>query len=328
MKPPRFDYARPDTLGAALAMLAQHGDGAAVLAGGQSLMPMLNLRMTQPALLLDINRIPGLDAITAHEGGLTIGARARHAAVLASPLVRAHAPLLTEALGHVAHAAIRNRGTLGGSLALADPAAELPACAVCLGATIVTAHTLNSPPSLVGGDWGEGCRAHTAGESDTSSDDNACRLHPSPSPSLKGRGEDFVERRHPAGRFFTGLYATARAPNELIVRIEIPNLGRSWRYAFAEVARRHGDYAIAGLAFAAQIEQGRIAACRIAFCGVEPAPRRLGGAEAALISGGRDAALRALDELEPMGSDEAPAAFRRHLAGVLLGRAIDRVLAP
>ncbi len=139
MKAPCFDYARPETLAAVLALLAEHGDAAAVLAGGQSLMPMLNLRMTQPGLLVDINRIAGLDAIGVAGDTLVIGSRARHRDVLNSPLVAAHAPLLAEALAQVAHAAIRNRGTIGGSLALADPAAELPACAVCLGATIVTA---------------------------------------------------------------------------------------------------------------------------------------------------------------------------------------------
>ena len=279
MKAPRFEYARPETLEAALALLAEHGEAAAVLAGGQSLMPMLNLRMTQPGLVLDINRIPALDAITEHGDGLTIGARARHAAVLDSQLVHARAPLLSQALGHVAHAAIRNRGTFGGSLALADPAAELPACTVCLGATIVT--------------------VSTAGE-----------------------------RRHAAGDFFTGLYGTARRPDEMILHVEIPGAEAGWRFAFGEVARRHGDYAITGLAFAARVQDGRISACRMAFCGIEPAPRRLGATEAACVSQGREAGMRTLDELQPMSSDDAPAAFRRHLAGVLLVRAIDRVLAP
>ena len=267
MKAPRFDYARPDTLPAALALLAEHGDAAAVLAGGQSLMPMLNLRMTAPALLIDINRIAGLDGIALQEGRLVIGARTRHCEVIRSPLVAAHAPLLAEALGHVAHAAIRNRGTLGGSLALADPAAELPACAVCLNATIVT--------------------ASAAGE-----------------------------RAHPAAAFFRGLYDTARQPDELVVRVEIPPPPPGWRFTFREVARRHGDYAVAGLALGLGPD-----GCQLAFCGVEPTPRRLPRAEEAVLHGKEPD----LAELEPMNSDDAPAAFRRHLAGVLLHRAAEAV---
>lgn len=266
MKAPLFDYARPDTLAGALALLAEHGDAAAILAGGQSLMPMLNLRMAQPRMLLDINRIDGLDAIVVDGDRLVIGALARHRDVLASPLVAAHASLLTDALGHVAHAAIRNRGTFGGSLALADPAAELPACAICLGATIVTA-------------------------------------------SVDG------ERTHAAADFFRGLYATACRPDELILRVCIPLLP-GWRFVFREVARRHGDYAIAGLAM------GMAAgSCRVAFCGVETAPRRLPAIEAAVMGG----TLPDLDVLEPMSSEEAPASLRRHLAGVLLRRSAEEL---
>ena len=227
-------------------------------------MPMLNFRLTQPGLLIDINRIAGLDGIMVGDDRLVIGTRARHRDVLNSPLVQMHAPLLSEALGHVAHAAIRNRGTFGGSLALADPAAELPACAVCLGATIVTA-------------------------------------------SVAG------ERAHPAEDFFRGLYDTARQADEMIVRVEIP-LRPSWRFAFREVARRHGDYAIAGLAMGIGQEE-----CRLAFCGVEPSPRRLPAIESAILRG----AEPDLGELRPMSSDDAPAAFRLHLAGVLVRRAVE-----
>ncbi len=140
MTPARFAYLRPDTLGEALAVLAREGEGATPLAGGQSLMPMMAMRMARPALLLDLNRVAGLDGIAVVEGALHIGAMARHATVLAHPLVAAHAPLLPLALREVAHPAIRNRGTLGGSLCLADPAAELPACMLALDATLVLAN--------------------------------------------------------------------------------------------------------------------------------------------------------------------------------------------
>jgi carbon-monoxide dehydrogenase medium subunit len=243
-----------------------------VLAGGQSLMPMLNLRMARPALLLDINRIPGLDAITLSDGVLTIGARARHAAVLASPLVLRAAPLLAQALAHVAHPAIRNRGTLGGSLALADPAAEMPACMACLGATVVAA-------------------------------------------SARG------ERRIAAESMFLGVYATALEADELILRVEIPAVAPGWSHAFQEVSRRHGDYAMAGLALALRREGGRIAGARIALCGVESATRRQPAAEAALVSEGIEAGCVALAGLDAMEGTEVTAAHRIHLACVLLRRA-------
>lgn len=279
MKAPGFGLARPVTLEDALELLARHGAEAAILAGGQSLMPMMNLRMAHPKLLIDINRIPGLDGIALEAAGLRIGARARLCDVMRSPLVHVAAPMLAEACRHVAHPAIRNRGTVGGSLALADPAAEMPACAVCLGATVTTL-------------------------------------------SQAGR------RTHAAHAFFEGLYATARRPDELLLDMQAPQFGPDWRFAFEEVARRHGDYATAGLAFAARHEDGRIAQCRIAFCGVEPHPRRLPGLEA-LMSAGADpaAVLDGLGELDPMSSDDAPASYRRHLAGVLLGRAAGRAAA-
>ena len=275
MKTPRFAYARPETLPEALALLAKHGSEAAILAGGQSLMPMLALRMAQPRLLIDINRIAGLDSIELQGATLVVGTRARHASVLGSPLVRTHTPLLTQGLAHVAHPAIRNRGTFGGSLALADPAAELPACAVCLGARIVTA-------------------------------------------SQRG------EQSHAADEFFRGLYATALTTPEMLLRVEIPLFAADWRFAFQEVARRHGDFAIAGVAVAVRLTEGRIAACRIAYCGVEPAPRRLPTVETALVQGATGDALRATlaAALDPMSSAEAPAGYRRHLAGVLLDRAL------
>jgi len=275
MKPARFGYARPDTLDGALAILAEQGVEAAILAGGQSLMPMLNLRMARPGLLLDINRIPGLDAIALSGGVLTIGARARHAEVLASPLVREAAPMLVQALAHVAHPAIRNRGTLGGSLALADPAAEMPACITALGATLVVA-------------------------------------------SARG------ERRIAAETFFLGVYATTLEPDELVLRVEIPAISPGWSHGFHEVARRHGDYAMAGLALALHREGSRVVEARIAFCGVEAATRRQAEVEAVLVAQGAEAACAALAGLDAMAGAEVTAAHRIHLARVLLRRALGQ----
>ena len=264
MTPGRFDYARPATLAEALALLARHGEDATPLAGGQSLMPMLAMRVARPALLVDLNRLPGLDTIARQGGALQIGALARHAAVLAHPLAP---PLLALALRHVAHPAIRNRGTLGGSLALADPAAEMPACMLALDATIVLA-------------------------------------------SAQG------ERRVAAADFFQGLYATARRVDELLLRVEIPDCA-GWTPRFAEVSRRHGDYAMAGLALLR-----RPGAARLAFFGVEAHARRLPVVEA-VLAGGAEAAALLPGLLEPLASPEAPAAYRLHLAQGLLRRAAE-----
>ena len=283
MKPARFGYTRPESVEEALDLLRRHGDEASVLAGGQSLMPMLNLRMARPALLVDINRIPGLDRIEADDTGLMIGARARHAEVMTSRMAQKVAPLLPLALAYVAHPAIRNRGTLGGSLSLADPAAELPACAVCLSARIVLA---------------------------------------------SAQGTRHVE----AGEFFQGIYATALRPDEMVVRVEFPRPSSDWQFVFLEVSRRHGDYAIAGIALAARVIGGRIAESRIVFCGLEAAPRRMAmiesylagfsGADGDSVAAAQEMLMR---EVAPISTAGFPSAYRLHLAGVLLRRALDRI---
>jgi len=284
MKPARFDYRRPDTIENALRLIADRGRDAAILAGGQSLVPMLNLRLAKPSLLIDIKRLSALDQIKIERDRLVIGALTRHADVMRSEIVKSRLPLLTDALQHVAHPAIRNRGTFGGSLALADPAAELPACAVCLDAEIVAA-------------------------------------------SVRG------ERNIPANEFFTGLYATTLVEDEIISRVEIPLPVNPWVCLFDEAARRHGDFAVAGLALAVRVEQRSIRDCRVVFCGVESAPRRMSEAEACLVgvdrhlfaSAARAARNALLGELMALGSGEYPSAYRVHLACILLERAMTRL---
>jgi carbon-monoxide dehydrogenase medium subunit len=265
-------------------LVADRGRDAAILAGGQSLIPMLNLRLAKPSLLIDIKRLSALDKIKLEQDRLIIGALTRHADVMRSEGVRARAPLLADALQHVAHPAVRNRGTFGGSLALADPAAELPACAVCLGADIVAA-------------------------------------------SVRG------ERHIPAHEFFTGLYATALGDDEIVSRIEIPLPANPWVFVFDEAARRHGDFAVAGLALAVRVERRSIQDCRLVFCGVESSPRRMSKAEACLVgvdrhlfaSAARAARNALLGDLVALGSVEYPSAYRVHLAGVLLERAMTQL---
>jgi carbon-monoxide dehydrogenase medium subunit len=276
MKPAKFSYARPDSIDGVLVLLREHGDDAAVLSGGQTLVPMLNLRVATPQLLIDINAVAELDAISVDGATLSIGARARHNDVMRSDLVRGNAPLISEALHHVAHEAVRNRGTLGGSLALADPAAEMPACMVCLEAHIVL------------------------------------------------RSED-RERSVPASSFFLGIYDTDRKPDELITRIDIPIPDPSWRFAFHEFARRHGDFAMAGVTIGMRITDGIVDACRIVFMGIESFPRRIEKAETMFVGvavtqreviGQAAAALS--DCLDCAESGEYPADYRLHLAQQLV----------
>jgi aerobic carbon-monoxide dehydrogenase medium subunit len=283
MKPAPFEYHRPASLGETFDLLARYGDDGRILAGGQSLVPALNMRLATPRAVIDINRLPGLDAIRLAPEGLLIGALARHESVERSPLVARHAPLIAAAMPHVGHAAIRTRGTFGGSLALADPAAELPACVVALGALIRAA-------------------------------------------SSRGR------REIAAADFFRGVYSTALEPGEVITEVIVPPLAAGWRSAFDELARRHGDFALAGLAAHGRMDGAVLAEARLVFFGVGPAPVRARRAEAALAGRRpeRDvvaAAARALDgELDPPGDLHGSPAFRRHLASVLLSRVVARLV--
>lgn len=279
MKPVRFDYLAPTSLADARAALADAGDGGVLLAGGQSLVPMLNFRLVRPSVLIDLNRIAGLAGITIDGDRLAIGAMTRHADVANSDLVRAHCPLISQAMVHVAHAAVRNRGTFGGSLALSDPAAEMPCCVVCLDGDIVLS-------------------------------------------SVRG------ERHVAAADFFNGLYGTAREADEILTGAILPRLGAGWFTAFHEVARRHGDLATAGVALALRIDDGAIAECRIALCGVEEFPRRLATVEQYLAGERLDAieldeAVNAMaDTLTPMSDAAYTGTYRLHVAQTLLKRAI------
>jgi len=279
VKPAPFVYHRPASLPDALALLERYGAEGRVLAGGQSLVPALNMRLATPGALIDINRIPGLDEIRLGAEGLVLGALARLDAVERSPLVAAHAPLIAQALPHVAHLAVRTRSTVGGGIAHADPAAELPACLVALGGTV---------------------RA------------------------LSRRGS----REIGAAEFFRGVCTTALGPGEVLTAVVVPRLAPGWRSRFDELARRHGDYALVALAAHARVADGTLAEARLVLAGVGTTPVRAARAEAALTgrrvdAAALDAATRALAvELDPPSDVHASAALRRHLAGVLLRRAV------
>jgi aerobic carbon-monoxide dehydrogenase medium subunit len=282
MKASAFAYARATSVGNALELLAAHGDRAKVLSGGQSLMPAMNLRLISPELIVDIGEIAELRGIAVSGGVLTIGALTRHVDLARSSEIAAHAPLLTEAIAHVAHPAIRNKGTLGGSLAHADPASELPACMVALNATII----------------------------------------------VRGQAG---ERRIAAEDFFTGIYETVLSAQELLVAVELPVAGKNSAYFFFEFARRHGDYAIAGLAAQAIVEGDVFTELRPVFFAVGDRPV-LARAAAKLVKTSitpamLSAASTALgEELDPQGDQQASASMRRHLAKVLLARCVSTLL--
>jgi carbon-monoxide dehydrogenase medium subunit len=282
MKAPRFAYARPASVAEALALLDKHRDDARVLAGGQSLVPMLNFRLASPKVLVDVNRIAALAGIKVTKSHVRIGALTRHVDLERSADIAKHLPLVAAAMPHVAHPAIRNRGTFGGSCALGDPAAELPACALALGATFIVA-------------------------------------------GKKG------ERRIAAGDFFKGLYATALKTAELLIAAEFPLPKPGYASAFGELARRHGDYAMVGVAAHGSTKGGKFSDMRVAFFGVGDRPqlaahfaRALEGEPATAKS--VDAALAKLDaDLAPRADLYSSTATKLHLAKVLAGRVLKRL---
>ena len=282
MKASAFSYARATSVANALELLVAYGEKAKVLSGGQSLIPAMNLRLVSPELIVDIGEITELRGIAVRGGVLRIGALTRHVDLLRSPEIAAYAALLTEAIAHVAHPAIRNRGTLGGSLAHADPASELPACMVALNAIIVV-------------------RGQTG------------------------------ERRIAARDFFTGIYETALLAQELVIAVELPIAQKNSVHFFHEFARRHGDYAIAGLAAQAIVQGGLFTDLRAAFFAVGDRPI-LAWAATKLINVGvtptilAEASATLGQELDPQEDQQASAAMRRHLAKILLGRCVSALL--
>ena len=277
MKPAPFAYAKARTLDHAIELLGGH-DEARVLAGGQSLIATLNMRLDAPSLLVDINGIAGLEGIARRNGMIEIGALTRHAAAERSPEIAAHAPLIARAMPHIGHPAIRNRGTLGGSIAFADPAAELPACLLAL-----------------------------AGEVEIAG----------------AQGRRIVK----ADDFFRALFETALGPGEVLTAIRIPAAMPSTRTGFAEFARRHGDYAMVGLAASAQQDGKGLKDVRLAYFGVGATALRARKAEAALAAGNVDQAVAALaDDLSPSDDVQASGAAKQHLAGVLLRRVAGQLM--
>ena len=279
MKPASFDYIAADSLDMAVAALAAAGADAKIIAGGQSLVPMLNFRLLRPSILVDINRIPGLAFIAETENDIRVGALTRHHQLETSPVIARHLPVLSCAMTHVAHLAIRNRGTIGGSLSHGDPAAELPMLALLLDAEL-----------------------HIASAS--------------------------AKRTVAARDFFLDALTVDLAGGDIVTEIALPKLPPQTGWGFAEVARRRGDFALAAVAVILTVVAGAIAQARIALTGVGPTALRAVAAEALLVGHALepDQTSRAIDgvraAIEPETDLHASADYRRHLAGVLTGRAL------
>jgi len=281
MKAPEFDYVKASSVAQALSLLTDYGDEARILAGGQSLLPALNMRLSEPSLLIDIGGIDALRGIQLMPASLRIGALTTHTDIENSALVAQHAPLLKLAVGHIAHRAIRNAGTWGGSIANADPAAEWPCCLLALDGTVI----VQSP-----------------------------------------RGE----RRIAAAEFFTGLYETAMADDDILLGCELPLAQRDDWFGFQELARRHGDYAIAGLAMHLRFAGPVVQSARLSWLGLNSTPLRSRKTEALLAGKALDAttlemvAASLKEELDPIADLTNTGETKKHLATVLARRLLTQ----
>ncbi len=271
MKPPPFDYSRPESVDEAVRTLARLGDDGKVLAGGQSLVPLLSMRLAAPHHLVDINGLRELDYVRVDGDTVRVGAIARHARVLADAEAARAQPLLAQALRLVAHATIRNRGTTLGSIVHADPSGEMTAVLSLLGGSV----------RVVGADG-----AHDV----------------------------------PAAQFFLGPLESAVRPGELAVEAAFPVLPAGAGTSFVEIARRHGDYAVCGVAALVRLDaQGSVASAHAAYLSVAPTPLVL-DLSSALAARAVGDAVR--EQVEPEADIHATADYRRHLAAVLTERAL------
>ena len=279
MKPAPFMHFAPDNLNDALKLLSEHAPSARVLAGWQSLVPLMNFRLSQPSCLIDINRIPDLAYISDNGNHIAIGAMTRERCIENSELVRNCIPLLHEATSFIGHAPIRNRGTIGGSVANAAPAAEYPAATLVLDCQMI--------------------------------------LH-----SVRGI------RQVTAAQFFDGIMSTVLEPDEILVELIVPKTVSGCGWAFMEVTRRHGDFALVGIAAKLMLSGKNVTDVQIAACGVGPTPIRLSSAEHEILEQGitdkavKSAAGAAANEVTPSGDLHATADYRRRLTAVLTSRAL------
>jgi carbon-monoxide dehydrogenase medium subunit len=284
MKPSPFEYHLPDTLDEALDLMAEHGDAARPLAGGQSLVPMMAFRLARPSVVVDLNQLSDLTRIEASGVRVVLGAMVRERAAERSETLARSVPLIAWALPLIGHEAIRTRGTVGGSLAHCDPAGELPAVAVATGATITA------------------------------------------------RSQRRGERTIPAEEFFLGHFTSALADDELLTHVSFPAAGAGNGAAFEEMSRRHGDFAVVGVACQLRVTDGIINDARVVLTGVAEIPFRATRAETVLVGATADAASfqEAADavscDIDPPSDLHGTAAYRRYVAGVLTRRALRKAV--
>jgi CO/xanthine dehydrogenase FAD-binding subunit len=284
MKPPKFSYLRPNNLSEAIEMLDEYGDEAKIMSGGQSLIPLLNMRLSTPGYIIDIGRVEEMKGIREEEDSIVIGGMTRHIDVEKSDLIREKCPLLSEGIRWVGHHQIRTRGTIGGSIAHADPSAELPCILTALRGEII----------LV-------------------SKEEELTLSPE--------------------EFFLSYLLTSLEPNQLVKEIRFPKIKKGSGYAFEEVARRHGDFALVEVAVVIELdENGTIAEAKIALGGANSVPFIAESTEEFLIgklpdeSTIKEASTLSLDELDPEGDIHGSKEYRRYLSGVLLERALSKAV--
>jgi CO/xanthine dehydrogenase FAD-binding subunit len=285
LKPPPFEYRLPDSLEEALSIMAEYGDEARPLAGGQSLVPLMAFRLARPAVLVDLNNLDDLASIDLDNHHVNVGAMVREKAAERSDTLSRQVPLLARALPFIGHEAIRTRGTIGGSLAHADPAAELPAVAVATGAHIVAASEKRGQRALAAED------------------------------------------------FFITHFTTALEPDELVTQVQFPAASEDTGVAFQEVARRHGDFAMVGVAATLHVADGIIDQARIVLTGMADKPVRARAAETTLVGSSptpalfEAAAAVAAGDLDPPSDLHGSTAYRRHVATVLVGRSLQQAAA-
>jgi carbon-monoxide dehydrogenase medium subunit len=280
MIPAKFDYVRPSSVADAVSALAGGGEDAKVIAGGQSLLPLLRLRLAYPEVLVDIGALDELNGVTDGGDHLLIGARTTHYQVVHNPLIAEYCGLLAEAAGTVADPAVRHRGTIGGSLAHADPAGDLPAVILALDATMIAAGPAGS-------------------------------------------------REIPAGEFFVDYLTTALEPGEILTGIRVPKLGTDWGYRYEKFHRTAQAWAIVGVAALVRRSDGHVAEARVGLTNMGSVPIRAAAVETAaagaLASSGalREAAAGAAEGTQPPADLHGAPDYRRHLARVLTGRALE-----
>ena len=282
MKPPVFEYRDPRSLDEALGLLNEHGDDSSILAGGQSLIPLLNLRLARPEYVIDINKVPGLDAIEVLPGCVRVGAMTRIRRLERDPKIRAVAPALSDAFQNIAHPQIRSRTTLGGNISHADPSSELPGVLAAYDGRV----QLTSSSGSRWVSWSD---------------------------------------------FFVTVFTTTRESNELLTAVEFPT-DQNFNYEFEEIARRPGDYPLAGVCAGISLDGSQVRAARLSAIAIADRPIRMTAAESALVgvdisnAAVRQAASQAAAaEINPMDDEHGSAAFRRGLIATLVKRTLDRL---